>query len=383
MLWRIAVRRIYLDYNATTPIAPEVRQAMQPFLAEHFGNPSSDHSLGRACSEAISDAREQIAGLIGADGDEIIFTGGGTESNNMALKGIFLGDTSFLSGHMIISAIEHPATTEPATYLQKHGVDVTVVPCDGNGFVNPDDVRAAIRTDTRLLSIMLANNEVGALQPIPEIAKICQERGVLVHTDAAQAIGKVNVNVRELGVDMLSIAGHKLYAPKGIGAFYVRDSVDIASLLHGAPHERGLRAGTENTPYIVGLGLAAKLAYARLQQNGFDTEKRDALCNALFEALPDKIVCNSELESCLPNTLSVAFQNVNGGELLKATPEVCASLGAACNSVSTKVSATLAAMGVSEQQALGTIRLSTGAFSTDDDIERAATLLTESYHRIT
>lgn len=374
------MRRIYLDYNATTPILPEVREAMQPFLAEHFGNPSSDHSLGRACSEAISDAREQLAALINADGDQIFFTGGGTESNNMALKGIFMGDASFLTGHLIISSIEHPATTEPAAYLQKHGVEVTVVPCDGKGFVNPDDVRAAIRPDTRLVSIMLANNEVGSLQPLSDITRVCHERNVLVHTDAAQAVGKIHVDVRSLDVDMLSIAGHKLYAPKGIGACYVRESVDLTSLLHGASHERGLRAGTENTPYIVGLGRAAKLAQLRLQ-HGFDTNKRDQLCNALFEKLPEQVVCNTELDSCLPNTLSISFQGAVGNELLTNAPDICASTGAACHSGSTSISNTLSAMGVSEAQALGTIRLSTGVFTTEDDIQRAASLLTDAYQR--
>ena len=376
------MRRIYLDYNATTPISPEVRTAIQPFLAEHFGNPSSSHSLGRACAEAISDAREQVAMLIGAESDELVFTGGGTESNNMALKGVFLGDTSFLSGHMIISAIEHPATTVPAQYLQQHGVEVTVVPCDGQGFVNPDDVEKAIRPDTRLVSIMLANNEVGAIQPITEISRICHERNVLVHTDAAQAVGKMPVNVRSLDVDMLSIAGHKLYAPKGIGAFYVRESVDLASLLHGASHERGLRAGTENTPYIVGLGRAAKQAMARLQNNEFDCELRNHLHNALEAALPDCCVCNSQLDACLPNTLSVSFRDVIGNDLLDATPEVCASTGAACHSGGANVSATLAAMGVSEAQALGTVRLSTGLFTTEDEIQLAVDRLSEAYRTL-
>ncbi len=376
------MRRIYLDYNATTPIAPEVRSAMQPFLAEHYGNPSSDHSLGRACSEAITDAREQVAVLIGAEPDELVFTGGGTESNNMALKGIFLGETSFLTGHLIISEIEHPATTVPAAYLEKLGVAVSRVPCDGKGFVDPQEVEKAIRPDTRLVSIMLANNEVGSLQPLAEITRICHERNVLVHTDAAQAVGKIPVDVKSMGVDMLSIAGHKLYAPKGIGAFYVKDSVDLASLLHGASHERGMRAGTENTPYIVGLGQAARLAATRLHASPYDCDKRSQLCNALEASLGDHCVCNSELESCLPNTLSISFSGVVGNELLAAAEEVCASTGAACHSGSTKVSGTLAAMGVSEAQAAGTVRLSTGMFTTRDEIQRAADRLTEAYRSL-
>ena len=377
------MRRIYLDYNATTPISPEVRSAMQPFLAEHFGNPSSDHSLGRACSEAISDARERLAGLICAEADQIVFTGGGTESNNLALKGIFLGDVSFLSGHMITSAIEHPATTMPANYLAKHGVDVTVVPCDGDGLVNPDDIQAAIRNDTKLVSIMLANNEVGTIQPIAEIGEICRERDVLFHTDAAQAVGKIHVDAVGLGVDMLSIAGHKMYAPKGIGALYVRDSVDLTSLLHGASHERGLRAGTENTPYIVGLGTAAKLAADRLANHPFDAGYRDQLWKSIRSQIPDAVRLNARLDACLPNTLSVAFSNVSGTELLAAAPDVCASTGAACHSSkSASTSATLAAMGVSAEAANGTPRLSTGLFTSDQDVERATDMLCESWRRL-
>lgn len=376
------MRRIYLDYNATTPVAAEVREAMQGFLAEHFGNPSSDHSLGRACSEAISDAREQVAGLIGADADEVLFTSGGTESNNAALKGVFLGDLSFLQGHLVISAIEHPATASPASYLSAHGVDVSVVPCDGRGFVNPDDVLAVLRPDTKLVSIMLANNEVGAIQPIAEVASLCRDHGVLVHTDAAQAVGKIHVDVSQLGVDMLSIAGHKLYAPKGVGALYVRDSVDLTPLLHGAAHERGLRAGTENTPYIVGLGRAAKLAAARLAENAFDSARRDWLWAALQSAAPESLMLNCDLDSSLPNTLSVCFTGVSGNALLTATPEICASTGAACHSGSTSGSATLTAMGVTPETALGTVRLSTGIYTSDEDIEKAANLLCEAYQRL-
>lgn len=376
------MRRIYLDYNATTPIAPEVCSAIQPFLAEHYGNPSSSHSLGRACSEAIADSRERVANLICAEPDEVIFTGGGTESNNLALKGIFLGETSFLSGHLIISSIEHPATSVPAAYLQKHGVDVTVVPCDRQGFIDPEEVRKAIRPETRLVSIMLANNEVGSLQPMQEIAQICRERNVLTHTDAAQAVGKVPVNVKVLGVDMLSIAGHKLYAPKGIGAFFCRDSVDLTPLLHGASHEFGLRAGTENTPYIVGLGQAAKSAAQRLEDEAFHRESRDMLCNALSESLADHIVLNTDLDACLPNTLSVSFKGIVGNELLAAIPEICASTGAACHSGSTSMSATLAAMGVSNEQALGTVRLSTGIFTTEEEIQIAAERLVDSYRSL-
>lgn len=376
------MRRIYLDYNATTPLSPEVREAIQPFLAEHFGNPSSDHSLGRACSEAISDGREQLAGLIGADADEVIFTGGGTEANNLALKGIFLGQTSFLAGHLITSAIEHPAIIAPVEYLRSHGVRATIVPCDGNGVVDPNDVRRAIEPDTRLVTIMLANNEVGTIQPIREIARICRERDILFHTDAAQAVGKIHVDAQALDVDMMSIAGHKLYAPKGIGVLYVRETVDLSPLLHGAAHERGLRAGTENTPYIVGLGRAAQMAAARLAANAFDSAHRDLLWSTLKEALGDKVVENVPLDQCLPNTLSVAFRGVTGNALLGAAPEICASTGSACHSGLASISSTLAAMEVDPTLAAGTIRLSTGTFTTQQDVELAARALVEAWHRL-
>lgn len=376
------MRRIYLDYNATTPILPEVREAMQPFLAEHFGNPSSDHSLGRACGEAISDAREQLAALIGADADEIIFTGGGTEANNAAIKGVFFDKKNFLSGHMVISEIEHPATTVPARWLAEHGVRLTVVPCDREGLVDPDDVRKAIEPDTRLVSIMLANNEVGTIQPIADIATICREKNVLSHTDAAQAVGKIPVDVHELGVDMLSIAAHKLYAPKGIGALFVRESVDLESLLHGASHERGMRAGTENTPYIVGLGKAARLAANRLADAPWSSDRRNQLHDQLKTHLDDNVTTNVQLESCLPNTLSVSFRNITGTALLESAPEVCASTGAACHSGVSRVSATLAAMQIDREQALGTVRLSTGVFTSEEDVTHAAHFLSNAWSRL-
>ena len=254
------MRHIYLDYNATTPIAPSVVEAMQPFLTEHHGNPSSSHSLGRACQEAVAAAREQMAMLLGCDEFEIVFTSCGTESNNLALKGLLMDELPLTRGHLIISAIEHPAIVEPARFLARCGFDVTTVGCDSSGLVDPDDIDAAMRSDTRLVSIMHANNETGVVQPIRDISAICRRRDVLLHTDAAQSIGKLHVAVEELGVDLLTVAGHKLYAPKGIGALYVRRGTPLAPVQHGAGHEGGLRAGTENVPYIVGLGKAASLA---------------------------------------------------------------------------------------------------------------------------
>ena len=355
---------------------------MQPFLAEHYGNPSSNHSFGRACAEAINDAREQLAALIGVTADELYFTGGGTESNNLALKGVFLGDLSFLSGHLVISAIEHPAISVPAEFLQRHGVAVTRVPSDSEGFVDPTAVRDALRPDTQMVSIMLANNEVGSIQPLREIAALCKERGILCHTDAAQAVGKIPVDAKQLGVDMLSIAGHKLYAPKGIGAIYIADHVDLGPLLHGAAHERGIRAGTENTPYIVGLGRAARLAAEHLADEGLASDHRDRLWELLRGDLGRAIAVQSDLERCLPNTLSIRFSGIHGYELLEAVPEICASTGAACHSGASKISATLAAMRVPAESAQGTVRLSTGRYTHDDDIERAAKSLSEAYLRL-
>ena len=238
---------------------------MRPFLTEYYGNPSSGHALGRICHEAMEDARGHVAALLGADREEILFTSGGTESNNLALLGILLREFPSADGHLVISAIEHPAIARPADYLTRLGYAVTVVGCDKNAWVDPDDVRKAIRSDTRLVSIMHANNEVGTLQKVRDIASVCHDRGVLIHTDAAQTVGKIRTKVDELDVDLLSLAGHKLYAPKGIGVLFVRQSVDLGPVLHGAGHEKGLRPGTENVPHIVGLGAAALLAAKEME----------------------------------------------------------------------------------------------------------------------
>jgi cysteine desulfurase len=370
------VRQIYLDYNATTPVASSVAAAMLPFLTEYFGNPSSGHALGRICHEAIEDARGHVAALLGADRDEIVFTSGGTESNNLAIKGILLRDFPSADGHLVISAIEHPAIAQPAEYLTRLGYAVTVVGCDANALVDPADVRKAIRSDTRLVSIMHANNEVGTVQMLREIASICHERGVLIHTDAAQSVGKVRTKVDELDVDLLSLAGHKLYAPKGIGVLFVRQNVDLEPVLHGAGHEKGLRPGTENVPHIVGLGAAALLAAKDMESHGDRLEKlRDGLCDALRQAIGVKLTVNGELAPRLQNTLSVNFPAVAGSELLARIPEICASTGAACHSSGTSMSSTLRAMGLSASVAKGTVRLSLGWPTTDDDVARAANLL--------
>lgn len=375
------MRRIYLDYNATTPVLATTLAEMEPFFVRHFGNPSSEHVLGRAAAEAIEDAREHVAMMLGAMSGEIVFTSGGTESNNFAIKGLFLRPDQ-KKRHFVTTRIEHPAISEPARFLKRMGVDVTLVGCDARGVVDPEAVRDAIRDDTALVSVMHANNEVGAIQPIREIATICRQRGVLVHTDAAQSVGKIPTDVGELGVDLLSIAGHKLYAPKGVGALYVRDGVVLEPLLHGAGHEHGLRAGTEATPSIVGLGSAARLATRELDAN---RERIAKLRNQLWEQLSaqvDALQWNGQSDNLLPNTLSVNFPRVVARDILARIPELCVSTGAACHSGSTKPSATLTAMGIDEATARGTIRLSLGWLTTPDEIEHAADLLAEAWFQL-
>ena len=370
------MRHLYLDYNATTPIAPSAQEAMLPFLAERFGNPASSHVLGRACQEALEDARERVAALIGCDAEEIVFTSGGTESNNLALKGVALCRGRSAGGHLVISAIEHASVTQPARFLERLGYDVSVVPVTGQGVVQPAAVRSALRSDTLLVSVMLANNEIGTIQPLKQIADICRDAGVPLFSDAVQAAGKIRIQVDELGVDLLSLAGHKMYAPKGVGALYVRQGVALEPVLHGAGHEAGLRAGTENVPGIVALGGAAALAAKSLDSAQERlTALRDKLHTALRVGVGAGLVVFGQLAPRLPNTLSVSFPGVSGCELLSRIPELCASTGSANHGETDAMSSTLAAMGVAAEIARGTIRLSLGWYTTDDEIERAASLL--------
>jgi cysteine desulfurase len=368
---------IYLDYNATTPIAPAVQEAMLPFLAEHFGNPSSSHALGRASREAIEDARSQVAMLLECDHEDVVFTSGGTESNNLAIKGVMLREPPSAGGHLIISGIEHPAVVEPARWLERQGYAVTVVHCDREGIIEPESVEAALRPGTRLVSIMHANNETGAIQPIRQIAAVCRARGILFHTDAAQSAGKIRTAVKELGVDLLTIAGHKLYAPKGIGALYLRPGVPLEPVIHGAGQEGGIRPGTENTPYIVGLGCAATTARKHLDAAAARMATlRDRLERRLKSAVGPSLRINGAGAERLPNTLSASFPGVVGGEMLARIPELYASTGAACHSDSpASISATLAAMGLTGPEARGAIRLSLGWHTTPEEIDRAADLL--------
>jgi cysteine desulfurase len=377
------MRQLYFDYNATTPTHAAVQQAMLPFLAEQYGNPSSSHALGRAAHEAVEDARERMAALLGCEPEEIVFTGGGTESNNFALKGVAFRHGISAGGHFVISAIEHPSVVEPARFLERIGFDVTVVPVTGHGVVQPAAVRSALRSDTLLVSIMLANNEIGAIQPLRQIAEICRRSGVLLHTDAAQAVGKIRVNVDELEVDLLTVAGHKMYAPKGVGALYIRRTTLLEPLLHGAGHEAGMRAGTENVAGIAGLGAAAAIAARQLDANLERMQRlRDRLLALLRGGVGDGLVAHGERVARLPNTLSVSFPGTVGQQLLARVPELCASTGSACHSETESISPTLAAMKVPSDIARGTIRLSLGWQTTDDDIERGASLLLGAWEAV-
>ncbi|HYV38947.1 MAG TPA: cysteine desulfurase family protein [Gemmataceae bacterium] len=368
---------IYLDYNATTPLDPAVVEAMLPFLHGHFGNPSSTHAYGKAAHDAVAHARRQVAGLLGAQPDEIVFTGGGSEASNLALKGVIFQKMRPEACHIITSAVEHPATLKPCAFLERLGCKITILPVDQYGLVDPDAVRQAITSSTVLVTIMHANNEVGTLEPIREIAAIARERGVLVHTDAAQSLGKVPVDVQELGVDLLTVAGHKLYAPKGIGVLYVRRGVQLEPLIHGAGHEAGRRAGTENVPYIVGLGKACELSTQSLSAATQRLQKlRDRLWQKLQESLGRKVTLNGHPEKRLPNTLNVNFIGHIGADLLAKIPQIAASTGSACHEGLVTLSPVLKAMGVPPEIGRGAVRLSVGRFTTEQEIDQAAQLLT-------
>lgn len=379
---------IYLDYNATTPLDPAVVEAMLPFLHLHHGNPSSSHALGKLTHDAVEAARTQVAQALGASPDEVVFTSGGTEASNHALKGaVFSRLAGALPGlvgrllgkagaHLIHTAVEHPATTQPAEFLRRLGCRVTVVPVDGHGVVDPDAVKRALTRDTVLVSVMHANNEVGTLQPIRAISDLVRPRGVLLHTDAAQSIGKVPVHVDELGVDLLTVAGHKLYAPKGVGALYVRRGVKLEPFLHGAGHEGGRRAGTENVPYLVGLGTACQIIAHSLPEAAARLfSLRERLWNRLQDGLGPRVVVNGHPTARLPNTLNVSFLGYVGAELLQRVPEVAGSTGSACHEGKVSQSPVLCAMGVRPDVGQGAVRLTVGRFTTEPEIDRAADAL--------
>jgi cysteine desulfurase len=363
---------IYLDYNATTPIDPRVAEVMMPLLGPVYGNPSSSHSPGREAKAVVERARGEVAGLLGCAAEEVVFTGGGTESNNHAIRGVVKASGK-RPAHVITSAVEHPAVTEVCGLLAAtSGCTVTVLPVNGTGLVDTGDLERAIRPETVLVTVMHANNEVGTIQPIAELAAMARAHGIPFHTDAAQSVGKVGTWVGELGVDLLSVAGHKLYAPKGVGALYVRKGTSLVNLMHGAGHEAGRRPGTENLIGIAGLGAACRLAAAELDHRaGHCRQLRDRLWEELRSRVPG-IVLNGHPDQRLPNTLSVAFPGADARDLLARLPGLAASPGSACHSGETEPSAVLAAMGVDRELALGTVRFSTGRETTGDDIHRAA-----------
>jgi cysteine desulfurase len=372
---------IYLDHNATTPVEPRVLEQMLPYLEGRFGNPSSGHPLGWEAHEAVAQARSQVAGLLGCEPDEVVFTSGGTESNNLAIRGVAERLTE--PGRIVTSSVEHPATVEPLAWLEARGFEVVRIGVDGQGLVDPDEMIAALEPDAALVTLMHANNEVGTLMPVSEVAAACRERGIPVHTDAAQSAGKVEARVDELGVDLLSIAGHKLYAPKGVGALYVRSGIDLAPVLRGASQERGLKPGTENVAGVVALGAACELAANELgEEAGRLRAMRDDLWQRLVGAIPG-LRLNGHPERRLPNTLNVLFPGVRGSLLLARCDEIAASTGAACHEGGDETpSAVLTAMGIDEQEALGAVRLTLGRLSAPEQIERAAAALIRAFGEI-
>jgi cysteine desulfurase len=361
------MNRIYLDHNASTPVDPRVAEVMRALLETSFGNPSNPHWAAQPAKQALEAARAQVAALVGCAAGEIVFTSGGSEANNLALKGVFYAQRKH-PAHIITSAIEHPSILAPCDFLERQGVSTTRLPVDGAGRVNPDDLRRAITSATILITLMHANNEVGTVQPIEACARIAREHGVPFHTDAAQSAGKIPTSVDNLGVDLLSIAGHKLYAPKGVGALYIRKDFRIEPLIHGAGHESGRRAGTESALLTAGLGAACELgmdlAWTRRVR-----ELCDRFWTRLRERFDDRVVLNGHAEYRLPNTLNVSFVGHRGADILAALDGIAASTGAACHSGRVEISPVLRAMGVTDSVGSGAVRFSLGRTTTQDEID--------------
>lgn len=367
-------QNIYLDYNASTPLHPKVARVMQDCMSEFYGNPSGPHWAGSPAKEQLEAARRKVAGLLSCSADEIVFTSGGSESNNQVLKGLFYR-SEIKTPHIITSAVEHPAIIEPCRFLESHGARITWLDVDSTGLIDPGQLEDTITADTILISIMHANNEVGTIQPIARCAKIARNHGIPMHTDAAQSVGKVPTSVDELGVDFLSIAGHKLYAPKGVGALYMRRGASLTSLIHGAGHESGRRAGTESVLLASALGKACELASdlsAMTRVQGL----RDRLWNGLKDICGDRLHLNGQPEKRLPNTLNVSFEGHQGAELLAQLPWLAASTGSACHAGQTALSPVLAAMGVAPGIGAGAVRFSLGARTTSADIDAVISGLT-------
>jgi len=367
--------RIYMDNAATTPVDGEVVKAMLPYFTEKYGNASSLHSFGTEARDAIEKSREKVASLIGAERGEIIFTGGGTESDNIAIKGIAFREGK---GHIITSQIEHPAVMNTCRYLEKKGFGVTYLPVDEYGIVNPDDVEDAIRDDTILITVMHANNEIGTIEPIEEISRIAGERGIVFHTDAVQSVGKIPVDVKKIGADMLSLSSHKLYGPKGIGALYIRRGTKIEPIIHGGGHEHGLRPSTENVPGIVGLGKACEIAGERMESDARRlTNMRDRLIKGVLEI--EESYLNGHPEKRLPNNAHFRFTAVEGESLLLSLDDkgVAASTGSACSSKELKPSRVLMSIGLNEVQAHGSLRLTLGRENTEEEVDYVVEILPE------
>lgn len=367
---------IYLDCNATTPVDPRVLEAMLPYLREHFGNPSSSHPYGVQARLGVEQARRQVAALLGGEPDEIVFTGSGSEANNLAIKGIAEANRD-RGDHIITSQVEHPAVLEPCRYLERRGFRVTYLPVDNYGRVDPDAVAQAITPRTILITMMHANNEVGTIQPLAAIGRIARLHGIPFHTDAAQSMGKIPTRVEELQVDLLTVVGHKFYAPKGVGALYIRRGLQVESLIHGAGHEAGRRASTENVAGTVGLGEACRLAGENLAEAaGRLRELRERLYQGLMQQ-GVQLALNGHPTERLPNTLNLSFTGIDSNSLLAALPEIAASTGSACHAGETEPSAVLLAMGTPREQALGAIRFSLGRWTTAEEVDQAVTFLVE------
>jgi cysteine desulfurase len=374
---------IYMDYNATTPVDPRVVEAMLPYLTTHFGNPSSGHTYAEQPRRALAAARKQVARLIGAAPDEIFFTGSGSEGDSLAIQGVILAHRRPADVQVITQVTEHPAVLEACRALhRRYGTTVTYLPVGNDGRVEPQDLAEAITPRTALVSIMAANNETGVLQPIGELARLTRQRGALFHTDAAQAVGKIPIDVRSLGVDLLTVVGHKMYAPKGVGALYVRSGVLLEPLIPGGGQERGLRAGTENVALAVGLGAAAELARHELADGGPQRlqELRDLLHRRLNDHLPGRVRLTGHPAQRLPGTLHISIIGVRGDALLAATAAIAAATGSACHAGSREPSPVLLAMPRDRGQALSALRLSLGRWTTRPDVERAAEAIATAAH---
>lgn len=374
------MNRVYMDANATTPLLPEVFEAMRPYYTERFGNASSIHHFGQQARAAVERSRESVAALLGCRAAELVFTSGGTEGDNLALFGILHS-----GGHLILSTIEHHAVLHSAAALEKRGVEVTRVPVDGSGRVDPADVRNALRPNTKLISIMMANNESGVIQPVEEIGRIAAEADVFFHTDAVQAASKVPIDVQKINCDLLSISGHKFHAPQGVGALYVRKGTLLEPLFYGGSHERQRRAGTENLPGIVGLGKAAELALASLISGGVEkmAAMRDRLESGLLKSI-DETAINGGGAPRVPNTINISFDHVEGEAMVISLDlkGLAVSTGAACSSGATEPSHVLTAMGLSPARARGSLRLSLGRHNTPQDIDFALSVVPETVAKL-